>query len=591
MGKKYTIYGYKGKQVRDNIHSHDLLNAFYEFFQKPTSGGAYNIGGSRFANISMLEAIDKIEKVSGRKANYEYSDKNRIGDHIWYISSVKKFQSHYPNWKYEYDIDATIEDICKNSSFSKKFYSFALTKNLDFWKEKNWYYHNLLRQIFKKYIPEGSKVLQIGYGLGDALAALYPQKAMSIDEDEELIDISKRRFPSIQFIKAKPEEVIVKGKYDYVIIPNSVAHFYDIQTVLEKTLKVLSKNSKVVMTATNPRWEQIFYILEKLKLKRPEDSRNWLRLADLRNIFEISGYDVEESGYSILIPAHIPFFSNLVNNFIKGSGFLAQFCVEEYIVARKAKLRRKKNLSCTVLIPCYNEEENIKQAIATVPKMGTKTEILVVDDGSSDKTAQVVKRVMKKNKNLKLISYKPNQGKGYAVKKGFDAVVTDTMMIQDADMTVPPEELPRFFNLIAEGKADFVNGTRMIYPMEEEAMRQLNLVGNLIFSWIFSWLLGQKVTDTLCGTKALFKRDYKKIKMGGESWGDFDLLFGASENKLKIVDLPVHYKKRVAGKSKMKAFKHGLVLAKMCIVGLWRLKLMPLFKSSPSPQVVTRKAI
>ncbi len=585
LGKKYTIYGYKGKQVRDNIHSHDLLNAFYEFFQKPRSGEAYNIGGSRFANISMLEAIDKIEKVSGRKANYEYSDKNRIGDHIWYISSVKKFQSHYPNWKYEYDIDSTIEDICKNSSFSKKFYSFALTKNLDFWKEKNWYYHNLLRQIFKKYIPEGSKVLQIGYGLGDALAALYPQKAMSIDEEEELIDISKRRFPSIQFSKAKPEEMIVKGKYDYVIIPNSVAHFYDIQTVLEKTSKAMGKNSKIIMTATNPRWEQIFSLLEKFNLKRPEKPRNWLSLEDLKNIFEISGYEVEESGYSIIIPSHIPFLSNKINNLIKGNGFFARFCVEQYIVAKKAKLGKEKKLSCTVVIPCYNEEENIKQAIETVPKMGTKTEVLVVDDGSSDKTVQVVKRVMKKNKNLKLISYKPNQGKGYAVKKGFDAVVTDTMMIQDADMTVPPEELPRFFNLIAEGKADFVNGTRLIYPMEEQAMRNLNMIGNVVFGHVFSWLLGERITDTLCGTKALFRKDYGKIKMSGKSWGDFDLLFGAAENKLKIVEMPVHYKKRIAGESKMKVVQHGLSLLKMSFIGFWRLKVLPLIKiTSPSLQ-------
>jgi CDP-paratose 2-epimerase len=111
-GTKYTIFGYKGKQVRDNIHSADLVNAFYHFYQNPRSGEAYNMGGSRHSNISMLEAIEKIEKLLKKKANYEYTDNNRIGDHIWYISDVSKFQKHYPKWKYMYDGDAILDEIC-----------------------------------------------------------------------------------------------------------------------------------------------------------------------------------------------------------------------------------------------------------------------------------------------------------------------------------------------------------------------------------------------------------------------------------------------------------------------------------------------
>ncbi len=589
-GRKYTIFGYKGKQVRDNIHSHDLINAFYEFYKKPRSGEVYNMGGSRFANVSMLEAIKKIEDISGRRAITEYFDQNRIGDHIWYVSNVNKFKSHYPNWRYEYNIDATIEDICRNSAFSKSVETFVMTKNLDFWKNKNWYFHNKLREIFKEFVPEDSKILQIGYGLGDILTGLYPKEAVSFDSDDKLAEISERRHPSVKFVIGNAEELLLKGKFDYVILPNSVDHFYDIQSVLENVKKVTTDDSRIVITNINPRWEEAFKVLEKLKLKREEGEKNWLRLKDLENIVKISGYDVIESGYKLLMPAHVPFISNILNS-LQGNSFISRFGVEQYIVAKKSKKISKKRLSATVLIPCFNEEENIKKAIETVPSMGYLTEIVVVDDGSTDKTARIVKALQKKNKHLKLISYKPNHGKGYAVKKGFDAVVTDTMMIQDADMTVPTEELTRFFNLMAEGKAEFVNGTRMIYPMEGQAMRQLNLIGNLIFSWIFSWLLWQRVTDTLCGTKALFKKDYKKIKMSGSSWGDFDLLYGAAENKIKIVEMPVHYKKRVAGKSKMKAFKHGFVLAKMCLVGLWRLKLFPLFKGSPSPQVVTRKAI
>lgn len=117
-GQKYSIFGYKGKQVRDNIHSFDLVNAFYNVYKSPRSGEVYNIGGSRHSNTSMLEAIEKIEKILGKKANIEYNDENRSGDHIWYISDVSKFKSHYPKWDYSYDNDGIIEELCRYGHFS-----------------------------------------------------------------------------------------------------------------------------------------------------------------------------------------------------------------------------------------------------------------------------------------------------------------------------------------------------------------------------------------------------------------------------------------------------------------------------------------
>jgi len=575
-GRKYTIFGYKGKQVRDNIHSHDLINAFYEFYKNPKEGEVYNMGGSRFANVSMIEAINKVEDITGRKAITEYSDQNRIGDHIWYVSNVDKFKSHYPNWRYEYNIDATIEDICRNSAFSKSIESFAVSRNLDYWKNKNWYFHNALKNIFKEFIPENSKVLQLGYGLGDVLSPLYPEEAVSIDADDKIHELSQRRYPSIKFLLDNPEMFKLKDKFDYVIIPNSVDRMDDIQGMLDNLKKNLTGDSRVIVTSLNPRWMQLFSLLEKMNLKRPEPKNNWLRLKDLENISELSGYEVVSSGYTLLMPAHIPVISGFINK-RKGRDFISSFGVEQYLVLKPIEQKVNKKLSCSVVIPCYNEEGNIKKAIETVPKIGKHTEIVVVDDGSKDKTVKIVKSIIVKNKNIKLINYKPNHGKGYAVKRGFDEASGDIVMIQDADMTVPPEELSRFFNVLATGKSGFANGTRLIYPMEDQSMRQLNLIGNLVFSWIFSWILGQRITDTLCGTKALYKKDYKKIPMSGQSWGDFDLLFGASENKLKITEVPVHYKKRVAGKSKMKAFEHGMGLLKMCAVGFWRLKVKPAF--------------
>lgn len=115
---EYTIFGYKGKQVRDNIHSHDLVNAFYQFYKNPRPGEVYNMGGSRHSNISMLEAIPKIEQILNKKAKIKYSDNNRSGDHIWYISDVGKFKTHFPKWDYEYDCDRIISEICEHGHFS-----------------------------------------------------------------------------------------------------------------------------------------------------------------------------------------------------------------------------------------------------------------------------------------------------------------------------------------------------------------------------------------------------------------------------------------------------------------------------------------
>ena len=232
-----------------------------------------------------------------------------------------------------------------------------------------------------------------------------------------------------------------------------------------------------------------------------------------------------------------------------------------------------RKLSCSVIIPCYNEGDNIGNCIKRLPRMGEFTEAIVVDDGSADDTAAKADPGLNHDIEVKVISYKPNRGKGYAVKSGFNSAKGDVLMILDADMSVMPEELPGFFNLIQSGSADFVNGTRLLYPMERKAMPWLNYLGNRFFTAALSWITGQKITDTLCGTKAMLKKDYQKIQMEDISWGDFDLLLGAAKLGLKISEIPVHYKARVAGESKMKAFKHGWILLKICLKALWEIKL------------------
>lgn len=573
-GNKYTIFGYKGKQVRDNIHAHDLIKAFDCFYQNPKQGEVYNIGGSRFANVSILEAIKKIENIAGRKGKIDYQSQNRIGDHIWYVSDVAKFKSHYPQWQYQFDIDATIEDICKNSAFGKKVFSFHLLKNLDFWKEKNWYFHSQLKQIFKEFIPEQTRVLQVGYGLGDILDSLFPKKGVSVDSDEAIGDISRNRYPYLEFFNTMPERINLKEKFDYAIFPNSVDHFEDIQTVLEKVRPTLVENGKIAIASVNPRWEQIFYILEELNLKRKEASRNWLRMENLKNLVEVSGFEVQQQGFRMLLPVYIPFLSGFINNLIKDIKFLSRFCVEQYVVAKKKKVSPDNNLSCSVILPTFNQEDNIQRCLESMPKMGKKTEIVVVDDASSDKTSSIIKSQISKNKNLRLISNKIPKGREYSLKRGLDSASGDILIIYDPAMSIPAKELERVYALLASKRAEFINGTRLIYPIKGQSLRQLNIIANLVFGQLYSWLLGSRVTDLLCRIKAFYKKDYKKMKLPKQRISDFDLLFAAAKNNLEILELPVHYNKKIYLSSKRRLFLHTLLLAGMIFKGLWKLKIL-----------------
>jgi glycosyltransferase involved in cell wall biosynthesis len=233
----------------------------------------------------------------------------------------------------------------------------------------------------------------------------------------------------------------------------------------------------------------------------------------------------------------------------------------------------KVELSCSIVIPCHNEAANILECVYRIPEIGSNLDIIVIDDGSRDNTSGIVKIIAQSDKRVRLVPYPKRMGKGYAIKQGFAVAQGEVLIILDADMTVAPEELPGFFNLLNEGEVDFVNGTRMIYDRENGAMDQVRFAANKIFCSMINWLLDTKLTDTLCGTKAFLKKDFQKMSLGKCYWGDFDLLFEAKRLGLRIRELPVHYKRRKAGRSKMNKFK--IILQCLCIflIGLKRFKL------------------
>ncbi len=443
-----------------------------------------------------------------------------------------------------------------------------IAKDYDKWKQKNAYYYNNIKSLVNRVVRPGSKVLEIGCATGEILASANPSLGVGIDISTEMIKLAKEKFPQYTFFCSAIEKFQHQEKFDYIIMVDIIDHIYDIIDVFESVYKFCHPRTKIILTTINPWWEPVLSLAEKIGAKMPEGPHNFVEKRNLRKIIEFLDFFISYSGYILLFPKYIPIFSFLANTLGVKIWGLNKFSFVQYMVLHQ--LPKNKNdlgLGCSVVIPCYNEAGSIEETIRRIPKMGKETEIIVVNDGSTDETVNIVRKLQKDYSSLKLIDYSPNKGKGYAVEQGFDAATQEILMILDADMSVPPEELPRFFNLLNKGSCDFVNGTRMVYPMQNQAMRFLNLLGNKMFGLIMTFITGQHLTDTLCGTKALYKKDYKHIRMGLDRWGDFDLLFGAAKLGNKIAEIPVHYMTRKSGESKMRTFKHGCHLLGACVRG------------------------
>ena len=317
---------------------------------------------------------------------------------------------------------------------------------------------------------------------------------------------------------------------------------------------------------------------EKTGLKMPNPQQSWLAPDDLRNLMALTNFRVVKTERRLLWPFYIPLLSGLINHLGSLPGINAA-CLANYMVARPLAASQTQAASTTIVIPCRNERGNIADAISRMPAFGSHQEIIFVDGHSQDGTVDEIKRVMAANPNhdIKLM-IQEGRGKGDAVRMGFAAAHGDILMILDADLTVPPEDLPRFYQAMVQNKAEFLNGSRLVYPMEDQAMRLLNLLANKIFAMTFSWLLGQRLKDTLCGTKVLWRKDYEKLAANRtyfgdfDPFGDFDLLFGASKMNLQLLEIPIRYRARTYGETQISRFRHGLLLLRMVIYAWRKLK-------------------
>lgn len=444
------------------------------------------------------------------------------------------------------------------------------------------YYHRRLAEIYRFTVVPGLRVLELGCGRGDLLAALEPAHGVGVDFSPEMIRLAAARHPHLAFVEADAHHLsALEGPFDVIVLSDLVNDLFDVQAVLLQLNRLSTPRTRVVINNHSRLWQLPLELAQRLGLAQPILPQSWLGVEDLANLLNLAGFEVIRTWPEIVLPVGVPLLAPLANRFLARFWPFRVFSLTNVIVARPAAAAPARPAAplVSVIVPARNEAGNVAEIFARTPELGGGTELVFVEGHSQDDTFATIEREIARHPGRRCQLHRQGgAGKGDAVRLGFDVAQGEILMILDADLTVPPESLPRFCEALVSGKAEFANGVRLVYPMEDEAMRFFNLLGNKFFSLAFSWLLGQPVKDTLCGTKVLWRQDYERIAANRayfgdfDPFGDFDLIFGAARLDLKIVDIPVRYGARTYGSTNIQRWRHGLLLLRMVLFAARRLK-------------------
>lgn len=442
------------------------------------------------------------------------------------------------------------------------------------------YYHQRLSDIYRFLIPPGMRVLELGCGRGNLLNAVQPAYGVGVDLSPVMIAQARAQHPALSFVQADAHQLDLDETFDFIIASDLVNDLRDVQQVFDASRRHCHASTKILVNTYSRLWEIPRRLAEKLNLVRPQMEQNWLTSEDVSNLLYLADFETVRNWHEILWPVRTPAIDSFANKYLVRFAPFRWFALTNFLIARpRPEPAPPPEPIVTVVVAARNEEGNVPQIFDRVPHMGAGTELIFVEGNSKDDTYGAIQREMARRPHMNVKLFKqPGKGKGDAVRTGFANAAGDVLMILDADLTVPPEDLPRFYEAWRSGKAEFVNGVRLVYPMEDRAMRFFNLIGNKFFSMMFTWLLSQSIKDTLCGTKVLSKRHYEMIAANrayfGEidPFGDFDLIFGAAKYNLKIVDLPVRYRERVYGETNIQRWSHGWILLRMVMLAMRRIK-------------------
>ncbi|MGJ4952525.1 glycosyltransferase [Bradyrhizobium sp. HKCCYLS20291] len=451
------------------------------------------------------------------------------------------------------------------------------------WRDKAAFFHGEDECYLRFLIPPGSRVLEIGCGLGDTLASLQPSYGVGIDFSEAQIAIARTRHPNLTFISGDAEDAAtlsaVNGPFDVILVLDTIGSLDDCQQFIEQLHPLCTRETRLVIGYFSHLWYPLLKAAEAMGLRMPQPEQNVLSPADLRNLAVLADFDPVKSEQRVLSPLRLAGIGRFANRFLSVLPGLRALSLRHYLVSRSMRCVSDDVRSATVVVPARNERGNIEPAVQRIAAFCSDIEIIFIEGHSKDGTYEEMERVRAAfpGHDIKLMR-QPGKGKADAVFTAFDAARGDVLMILDADLTMPPEQLPKFFEALRSGKGEFINGSRLVYPMDEGAMRFLNLIANKTFSYLFSWLLNQRYTDTLCGTKVLRRSDYIRLKAGKayfgdfDPFGDFDLIFGASKLNLKSIDLPIRYAARSYGETQISRFRHGWMLLKMVVFAFFKIK-------------------
>src|SRR5579864_862750 len=455
----------------------------------------------------------------------------------------------------------------------------SIAADRDEFIRSNRYFYDHLRRALQFIVPPGKDVLDVRCDTGYMLASLRPALGIGVEISEAMVERASSQHPELQFVQCDPEDLDLDQKFDYILF-NHIFDTVDILRSLERIKKHCTSETRIVVINYNYAWTPILDFASKLGLRSQSVEPNWISENDVRGFLKLAGFRPVRIHRLMLCPKWIPGLSLLLNGLLARLPGLRAFCMMQIIVARLvAEPKRENDVAVSVVVPCRNEVGNVQQAVERIPVMGKHTEILFCDDRSTDGTAAEVRRMMAlyPDKDIRLIEG-PGMCKAENVWTGFRAAKGDILVILDADLTVMPEELPMFVRALLNSRGEFVNGSRLVYPVPQFAMKFANTIGNKLFGRVFSFLLDQRIKDTLCGTKVLWRKDWLRMEtnvgMWGvkDLWGDYELLFGASKLHLEIVEVPVHYQERMHGVTKMtKVFSNGLRMLRICWHAWFRL--------------------
>ncbi|NOS99653.1 MAG: glycosyltransferase [Phycisphaerales bacterium] len=450
------------------------------------------------------------------------------------------------------------------------------------WRRRNAYYYAQLHRLFKLHVPAGARVLEIGCGAGDLLADLQPSYGVGIEPSRALSHDAQRRHPRLNIINDRYDRFATGESFDYVVISNAVGHMRDVQRVFERLRGCCHSRTRLVVAYFNALWEPALAAASCIGQRRKTSSGNWLSTDDIVNLLSLTDFQVVRKSAELLLPKNVPLLSAALNRVVAKFWPFNKLALVTFFVARPMGLHdRSMRPKCSVIVPTHDERGNIADVVRHTPELGSHTEIIFVDGASTDGTVQEIENQIHTNPNrdIRLVHQGRRGGKGDAVRRGFAAATGDILMILDADLTVVPDELHKFYDALVTGRGELINGTRLVYPLEDQAMRPLNKLANKMFSLLFSWLLNQRFRDTLCGTKALWRCQYEVIAANrryfGEMdpFGDFDLIFGAARADQKILEIPVRYGPRRYGNTSIHRFRDGWRLWRMSWVAFRKLKM------------------